>query len=258
MEIFLLALLINIGFYSFVFIIGKIFKKHSLIDVFWGLSFVNLIWLLSISQNVSSISSFVLLILITVWGLRLSIHLARRNFKAPEDYRYEQIVHKLDSKLTFIPLFVKEYFYIYLLQAVLSYILSFGFIVYFVINQSTNIVFVIVGTLIVLHGFYYEFLADYQLDKFKALKKPGQVLNTGVWKSTRHPNYYGEIVIWYGIFVISLSSFVSVIGVISPLFINYLIVNISGVPLLEEKLKLRPEYASYIESTNKLIPWRKK
>ena len=123
------------------------------------------------------------------------------------------------------------------------------------VNKSLT-VWTLVGLAIWIFGYFFEVVGDAQLRAFK--QKPeskGKLMMTGLWSYTRHPNYFGEAVMWWGIFVISQSAGVSLISLISPIVITYLLVFVSGVPLLEKAMVGRPGYEEYARKTNKFIPW---
>ncbi|MGL4588911.1 MAG: DUF1295 domain-containing protein [Mycoplasmatales bacterium] len=252
MSIFLEALVINFIFYLFVFIIGKLKGKHDIIDIFWGLSFVNLAFWFYIQSAQTTVHKLLLLV-VFAWGLRLSIHLLRRNWNKPEDKRYVAIQTKLTTNFKRIPLLIKEFIYIYCMQMVFSLIIGFSFISAFTSTNPTYIVLAVIGLLIFLIGYLFEVIGDYQLNQYMRTK-PTSVLNTGLWKYTRHPNYFGEVVIWYGIFLISFAISHNPFSLISPLLINFLIVKLSGVPMLEKTMMKREAYQEYAKVTSKFWP----
>ncbi len=133
-----------------------------------------------------------------------------------------------------------------------------AFPVLLVINQPGGELtwFDLLGTLIWLVGFSFEAVGDWQLLRFKAnADNHGQIIQSGVWRYTRHPNYFGEAVLWWGIFLIALNSPHGVIGIISPLLIGFLLLKVSGIPMLEAKYTGKPEFEDYKARTNGFFPW---
>jgi steroid 5-alpha reductase family enzyme len=116
-----------------------------------------------------------------------------------------------------------------------------------------------IGALVWGFGFFWEAVGDWQLAEFKKTKKagPDAVLNTGLWKYTRHPNYFGESVMWWGLWLIStnVGLFTSILVAPAPALMTFLLMNVSGVPLLEKKLNERPKYKEYVETTSQFVPW---
>ncbi len=254
---YLHILLINISFYVLVFILAKIVKKHSILDVFWGSSFVIQCMATLILTNNINYQTLITMLCVSLWGLRLTFHLARRNFSKDEDYRYIKIVEKLKKNFLFIPLIIKEYVYIYLLQVALSFIIAQAFILFILSNKEQNIVLFIVGLAVFIIGYLFEVIGDYQLKKY-TYSPENPVLNTGLWKYTRHPNYFGEVVVWWGIFILTFSINSFYIAIISPLVITTLILKVSGVPMLEKELSKSESYQKYMQQTNKFFPGKQK
>ena len=191
--------------------------------------------------------------LVLIWGLRLALHIYLRNRGKDEDYRYVQF--KKDWGKQF---FVRSYFQIFLLQGLLMIIVSTPIIL--IANSTYPPLGVIgyIGTAIWLTGFLIETISDKQLSSFIELKKSGEIkkkfADIGLWKYSRHPNYFGEILQWWAIGIIAYPVSFGYLGLIGPLTITYLIVFVSGIPLLEKKFKKHPEWAEYIARTNKLLP----
>jgi steroid 5-alpha reductase family enzyme len=116
-------------------------------------------------------------------------------------------------------------------------------------------IFATAGFIVWLTGLIVEAVADKQLTQFRNIRQPGQIIQTGLWKYSRHPNYFGEILIWWGIFIIVLPLPFGIWGIISPITITYLLAFVSGVPMLEKKYEGNPAFQSYKKQTSALIPW---
>lgn len=238
------------------FIISQIKKNNGLIDIAWGSGIVvSAISSLFIS-NEFNILKIVITIITVFWGLRLSSYLFVRNFNKPEDYRYQKMRNKWQTKLK-----TKAFFKVFLLQSVLNYLIGLPVILTNLqigyINSSLSGLVLIIGVTIFMIGFIIESLADYQLKKFKNdSKNKGKILTSGLWKYSRHPNYFGESLLWIGIFIVSQAqlSLFSLIGIISPILITLFVRYVSGVPILERRYKDNLEYQKYAKKTAIFIP----
>ncbi len=231
-------------------------KDVSIVDIFWGLGFVILnIFYVFNSGDLNS-RKILLLVLVSVWGLRLSIYLAYRNIGKGEDFRYQEFRRKFGPKRYWW----FSYFQAFLLQGALMILISSTLLGMSFSSQPTNLSTLdYVGIAIWLIGFTFEAGGDYQLMRFKknSMNK-GNVLTTGFWKYTRHPNYFGDAAVWwsYAVFCISAGAYWQVIG---SIVMTLLIINISGVALLEKSLKQsKSAYSDYIQKTSSFFPWFQK
>lgn len=253
MTLFLQAALIIIIFMFLIWALSVFIKNVSIVDIFWGLGFiiVDLVYFLMASEiNTRKILT---LILVTIWGLRLAIYLSIRNIGKVEDFRYQQFRKQFGPKRYWW----FSFFQTFLLQGSLILLISLPL---FAINTSSSsgiLTFLDVVALLVWSiGFIFEAGGDYQLFKFKSNpKNKDKVLNKGFWKYTRHPNYFGDAMIWWAYAILSIASggYWHIIG---SLVMTLLIIKVSGVLLLEKTLKItKPAYKTYIESTNSFFPW---
>lgn len=243
-------LVVFIYFFAF-FILGTAIKNNSIVDQAWGIGFV-LIAVYSMLRlgNYGPISLLITL-LVALWGLRLFYHIMKRNFGKPEDFRYAQ--WRKDWGKTVV---IRSFFQVYMLQGVLMMLIAFPVVLtHEQANQSIT-AWTLIGVAIWLIGYFFEVVGDAQLRAFKQNSdNKGKLMTTGLWAYTRHPNYFGEAVMWWGIFIIALSAGASLISIISPIAITYLLVFVSGVPLLEKAMVGRPGFEEYANRTNKFIPW---
>lgn len=228
-------------------------RNNGLVDIAWGLGFV----LIAISthrafEKITSASQ-VVTILTTLWGLRLSYHLFRRNWGKKEDFRYA--AWRKEWGKWIVP---RSFFQIYMLQGVLMLIIALPIIV----TNSTPQLFVVPvmsGVLVWLVGFFFEVVGDAQLRAFVSNPdNKGQLMTTGLWQYTRHPNYFGEAVMWWGIWIISLGTVYGIYTVISPLLLTFLLLKVSGVPMLEKKYEGRKDWDAYKQKTSMFIPRKSK
>ncbi len=245
-----LSLLLAFGSATVAWLVGLYKKDASIADVFWGIHFIviagGLLLLLSEPTLVTSIT----LSLVTIWGLRLAFHIGSRKIGKPEDWRYERYRSAWGA---WYPL--RNYLQNFLFQGLLAVIVSLPVIQIMRVAPTEVSSLVIVGVAIWCIGFFIEAIADAQLRSFLARKDRARILTTGLWKYSRHPNYFGEITQWWGIWILSISLGFWYITVLGPLLISYLILFVSGIPLLEKKFVSVPGYKAYASKTSRLIPW---
>lgn len=244
-SIIILTLVTLLWFYS-IYI-----KNVSIVDIFWGLGFVilNTYYLLAVDSFTNR--QILVLILVSLWGIRLSGYLACRNIGKPEDYRYQQFRQDYGPERYWW----FSYFQVFLLQGGLILIVSLPLLA-ININQSAINWLDYIAVLVWSLGFVFEAGGDYQLAQFKKNpKNKGKVLRSGFWKYTRHPNYFGDATVWvaYALFCIASGSYWQIMGTIIMIL---LIVKVSGVAMLERTLKdTKPAYREYIKKTHSFIPW---
>jgi steroid 5-alpha reductase family enzyme len=253
---YLLTYLILLTYFIVWFVIAQIKKNNSLIDIAWGSGIVVLGLASLFLSNEFNILKIVITTITIFWGLRLSGYLFVRNFNKPEDYRYQKMRNKWKTNLK-----TKAFFKVFLTQSILNYFIGLPVILTNLqsgyVNSNLSIVIMIVGVIVFMTGFLIESLADYQLKKFKKdSKNKGKILTLGLWKYSRHPNYFGEALLWFGIFIVSLAqmNIISLVGIISPILITIFIRFVSGVPILERRYKDNMEYQDYSKKTSIFIP----
>ena len=193
--------------------------------------------------------TILVLVLVTIWAIRLCGYLTWRNWNPHEDHRYAAIRKNNGPHFWFTSLYI-----IFGLQAILAWIISmplFGAIESKLPFNDLDIL----GGIIVTFGFLWETIGDWQLSNFKAKSSnKGKVLNTGLWRYSRHPNYFGEFCVWWGFYLIALASG-SWWTIAGPILMSVLLLKVSGVALLEKDIgERRPEYAEYIKKTNAFFP----
>lgn len=224
-------------------------KDVSIVDSVWGLFFIAAMLVYCIHQDNLTIRSIIVIVLVSIWGLRLSIFLTWRNWGEQEDYRYVEIRQRNQPNFS-----LKSLGLVFLLQGFLAWLITLPL---YVVSYSQIPVSVldIIGISIVLFGIIYESIADWQLALFRSNPlNTGKVYNSGLWRYSRHPNYFGEICVWWGCYLIALSAG-GAWSILSPILITILILRISGVSLMEKDIDERkPEYRNYKLSTNAFIP----
>jgi steroid 5-alpha reductase family enzyme len=229
---------------SSLWIVSIIIKNVSIVDFFWGFGFFITCGFYFLKTDGSDARKIFLMTMVAIWGLRLSIHIALRNIGKGEDFRYREFRKKYrENRYWWI-----SYFQTFLLQGVLMWMISAPLLgsQYFGVGKPLGIIDYL-GIIFWLIGFSFEAGGDFQLAKFRSNPdNKGKVLKTGFWKYTRHPNYFGDVSVWwgYGLICISTGSYLPVLG---TLLMTILIIKVSGVVLLEKTLVMeKPQYKEYI------------
>lgn len=252
-QIYFQALIVIMILMSILWIISVILKNVSIVDLFWGFGFVLTASFYFISTDGFGPRKVILLILVSIWGLRLSGYLTWRNLGKGEDFRYRQFRSKYGEKRYWWI----SFFQTFILQGLLMWLISAPLLgaQYYGQNRSLGILDYTGFTLWII-GFIFEAGGDYQLAAFKAdPSNKGKVLTSGFWRYTRHPNYFGDSSVWWGYGLICLAAG-TVLPVLGSLLMTALIIKVSGVALLEKNLKeKKPEYREYIENTSSFFPW---
>jgi steroid 5-alpha reductase family enzyme len=237
---------------ALVWLISVRIKDASIIDMFWGLGFAVIAAAsLLVADNLSGWGLAIGLTVIA-WGVRLFMHLGTRWLRdGEEDYRYQKMRAYHGSGFWWRSLFV-----VFLLQFVLMWIVALPVMGLMSTGGPSGAPLIsALGLLIAFAGLIMETLADIQLTKFRETSRKGQLLDYGWWSRTRHPNYFGDALFWWGVFIAIIGTSPEVIWtIIGPILMNYLLVNVSGVKMLERNLIKKPGYAEYMQRTNRFVP----
>lgn len=229
-------------------------KNSSIVDIFWGTGFVITFWATAwIGATALSTRVLLLGVLVTLWGLRLSLYIFSRNHGQPEDFRYAKWREEAGAAWWW-----RSFFKVFLLQGVIMWVIAIPLIA---VQTSTPSPFKCectdyTGAALWLVGFIFEAGGDWQLARFKKdPAKKGKLLTTGLWSLTRHPNYFGDAAQWWGFWLLAFAN-----GAwwtfFSPLIMTYLLMRVSGVTLLENTLtKTKPGYEEYMARTSAFFPW---
>ncbi|WP_279392740.1 DUF1295 domain-containing protein [Rhodococcus sp. ARC_M5] len=230
-------------------LIGARIGRHNVVDVTWGGGFV-LIALISAATGTGDLwRRLLLLVLVGVWGLRLAVHVFRRSRGHGEDPRYTELLSKATGNETLYALRK-----IYLTQAVALWFVSLPLQVSAVAHGSVLPV-VVLGVLVWILGWTFEAVGDAQLTAFKAdASNKGKVMDRGLWSWTRHPNYFGDSAVWWGLFLVSASAWPGVFTLLSPIAMTYFLVFATGARLLERSMEKRPGYREYQQRTSYFLP----
>ena len=221
----------------------------SIVDSLWSLMFLLVALVYSITSSNAGPREVLILVLVTLWALRLSVYITWRNHGKPEDYRYQEIRANNEPGFRYKSLYI-----VFVLQAVLAWVISLPLAG--AISGHSDIGFLdYAGVALFLIGMFFESIGDMQLSRFrKDPENAGKVLDTGLWRYTRHPNYFGNFTLWWGFYLLALSA-----GawwtVVSPLLMTFLLLKVSGVAMLEKDIgERRPRYQQYIRRTNAFFP----
>jgi steroid 5-alpha reductase family enzyme len=228
-------------------------RDVSIVDVFWGLGFVLIAHIACLAGRGYSGRKLLVTSLVTLWGVRLAVYLLWRNWGQEEDYRYRAMRKHHGERFAWVSLYT-----VFGLQGALMWVISLPLQVAQASAVPARLTWLDgLATLLWAGGLLFEAVGDRQLARFKANPaNHGKVMNRGLWAYTRHPNYFGDAVVWWAFFLIALATPLGVWTLISPLLMTFMLMRVSGVALLERKLvKTRPEYEAYRRETNAFFPW---
>jgi steroid 5-alpha reductase family enzyme len=242
-------------FFHLVYILAIWKKDYGIVDIAWGLGFIVVVLSASTLNRSIDTRTGLLILMVSLWGLRLSTYLLMRNLKkGQEDFRYREMRNSWGKWAN-----VHAYFKIFWLQPVILIAISFGFMV--TVSRSTiplNFLDAI-GLIIASTGLIIETLADRQMNNFKKRSEnKGKLIREGLWKWARHPNYFGEMVFWWGMGFFALNSVLPMAAFNGGFLISLFLIKVSGAPLLEARYKDHPDYEVYRKETNAFLPlqWR--
>jgi steroid 5-alpha reductase family enzyme len=253
LQVYIQAFLVIMAIMTLLWILSIIIRNVSIVDIFWGTGFVITCGYYFLNSHGNESRKIILMILVTVWGIRLSLYLAWRNLGKGEDFRYREFRRKYgENRYWWI-----SFFQTFLLQGVLMWLISAPLLgAQFCGPDSNPGIIDFAGIALWIIGFTFETGGDIQLALFKAdPANKGKVLNKGFWHYTRHPNYFGDSAVWwgYGLICIAAGSF---LPILSSILMTVLIIKVSGVALLEKSLTdQKSQYKDYIERTSSFLPW---
>lgn len=238
-------------FFTLFYVIAYLKNDISFIDIGWGPGFL---WLFLccafIYRDNLSVPQILVGALVFVWSARLALYLYGRNRQKGEDQRYIELAKNWRG-----PYWLNAYFRVYMVQTILLLIVGLPIIISFHTLKFSIGPIQLIGALIALIGLGIETIADWQMAVFQKIKpRPSKFCRIGLWQHSRHPNYFGEIVFWFGL-ALSVQNPLAFIG---PIFLTILLLKVSGVPMLEEKYKSHPQWPMYYQETRVLLPFPKK
>lgn len=248
-----ICFLAAVVFLSLVFALARRIKRYDIIDAAWGPTFIVVSlasYIISYQQLAANLGLLVIGI-VTLWGLRLAWHIGKRKVGSKvEDARYVELRRNWKGNLA-----LNMYFRVYVVQAILATIICIPVIHINLFDGSQWTTFAIVGLMIWVAGFICEVISDRQLKVFLASKSSrGKIMQSGLWRYSRHPNYFGEITQWWGIGIIAMGVMPWWVGLIGPLTITFLILYVSGIPPTEKRFEGRDGWSEYKAKTSVLVP----
>jgi steroid 5-alpha reductase family enzyme len=252
-ELFILAIIALVDallVVSFAFWLGHGLRRYDIIDTFWGILFI-VIALAGYMWSDKVLLQALVMALVLLWGVRLATHIGGR-FRASknEDPRYVELRKKWRGSIA-----INAFFRIYVTQAVLATIISLPVLAVMAYAELANSPIIWLGFVVWAFGFACQVVADRQLKEFLTKEKnQGKLMQSGLWKYSRHPNYFGELSMWWGVFAISCASTGVAWMIIGPVTITYLILKVSGIPPSEKRMAEKPGWKAYKARTSVLIP----
>lgn len=261
-----IPLIITFVYFTAIFIYAQILKNNSIVDIGWGMGFVIGSWVTLLTTESPTLLSYLVVAFITVWGVRLSVRLFKRNWGRPEDFRYAQWREEWGKNVV-----ITAFFRVFMIQALINFIVgsaAYSTIRYNTFSGGIDSIFVYGGLLIALIGLYFEVVGDEQLRKnIEENKRKGTktLIQTGLWSITRHPNYFGEILIWVGLYLVGFTLLITQavhplyygLLIISPLLMSIVLIKIS-TPLLEKNMEKYAGWDEYAKRVPMIFPGFKK
>jgi len=236
-----------------VWLLSVKFQDASIVDICWGPGFVLLTWIYCALSPAPTPRSWVVAVLVTLWGTRLALHIFLRHHGKGEDSRYRTMRASHGAAFWWRSLFT-----VFWLQGVILWFVALPLLVAVRATRPTALTGVdTLGIILFAIGFSFEAVGDYQLERFKAARSNrGTVLDRGLWRYSRHPNYFGDATLWWGIYAIAAATPGGWLTVLSPSLMTLLLIKVSGVALLEHGLtESKRGYREYRARTPPFVPW---
>lgn len=251
-NIYLNVALVIFIYFNLVFVLAQVKKNNSIVDSFWGPGFLLVAVFTFFKTDYVGLRTIIITTLVALWSIRLFLHITIRNWNKPEDFRYINMRKRWGNHFALL----KAYLNVFILQGLLLFIVSLTITAGNTSSDQSLNWINYMGVAIWIIGYFFEVVGDKQLKDF--ITNPnnkGKLMTSGLWSYTRHPNYFGEATMWWGIFLISITKVSNMWIIISPIVITLLLLYVSGVPLLEKKYKDRPDFIEYSKHTPKFFPW---
>jgi steroid 5-alpha reductase family enzyme len=251
-EVLVVNALVLAGLFFGLWLVSLAVRDASIVDIFWGIGFVVVAWATALVADGAAARRVVFVVLVSVWGLRLSGYLAWRNLGKGEDYRYKAMREKYAPRFWLISLWV-----VFGLQATLAWVVSLPVQGGQVPADPDGLALLdYLGITVWAIGLAFESIGDWQLARFKAdPANQGAVMDRGLWRYTRHPNYFGDFLVWWGLYLVALATVDAWWTIVGPIVMSVLLIRVSGAALLERSLrKRRPGYEEYVARTSAFFP----
>jgi steroid 5-alpha reductase family enzyme len=248
-NISIIAVVIAISV-TILFVVSVAIKRNDVADIAWGIG-IFVVALISYFLGPQNLLTPILLLLSALWGFRLSYRILVRFRNKEEDYRYKTWRYTWGK--WFYP---RSYLQVYILQGFLMMVVGYSFIHASLHGGGYEFgVLSWIGLAVWAIGYFFEVVGDKQLDAFlKDENNKGKVLKSGLWRYSRHPNYFGEVSMWWGIWLMVATTPFGYLALLSPLAITFIILKVSGVPMLEKAMAGNPEFQQYKQETSVFIP----
>ncbi|WP_420435028.1 DUF1295 domain-containing protein [Candidatus Poriferisocius sp.] len=249
------AALVIAGMMLVVWVISVAVRDAGIVDILWGFGFVVVAWVSWLVTDGHDVRAALLVAMATTWGLRLAIHLAFRNIGQEEDFRYRSMRRRAGDRF-----WLTSLVRVFGLQAAAMWVMSLPLMIGISETERGFAALWFIGMVVFLVGFGFEAIGDWQLVRFKAdPANAGKLMDRGLWRYTRHPNYFGDATAWWGIGLVAASTPIGIVGLVGPAIMTWLLMKVSGVPMVEHRLaKTRPGYLEYTQRTSSFVPRRPK
>lgn len=226
-------------------------RDASIVDIVWGLGFVLVGWAAKFVTGASGPGNWLLLVMVTVWGLRLAVYLGKRNLGKGEDFRYRAMRRKHGERFAIVSLYT-----VFGLQGALMMIVSLPITMGQRDTDASAGFVALLGLIVWAVGLYFEAVGDAQLARFKRdPRNEGQIMDKGLWALTRHPNYFGDSLVWWGLAIVGSAQGAGPWAFLGAAVMTVLLVRVSGAAMLDKLLaKRKPGYAEYMARTSGFIP----
>jgi len=250
MQIFLITAVSVLLYMTCWFIAAQIRGRNDIADVAWGLGFVLAAAVSLVAGGLYSSRGLLVSALVLIWGIRLALHIHSRNRGKGEDKRYRKWREEWGRWFV-----LRSFLQVFMLQGVLLLLVAVP-IVYINAAEAVPLGWLdLVGLLVWLTGFYFEALGDWQLLRFiRDPRNKGSLMTSGLWRYTRHPNYFGEVTLWWGVWLIACNLPGGWLTVVGPMTISILILKVSGIPMLEKHYQERADFQEYKRRTSAFFP----
>lgn len=237
-------------FMNLMFVVAFLIKDNSIVDIGWGLGFI-IIGCVGLLRHGQGTLQWLTFALVVLWGVRLASYILIRNRGKGEDFRYAAWRKEWGSSVVW-----RSYLQVFTLQGLFMLVIASPLHVLFSTDESPLGWHVWIGVLLWCIGFYFEAVGDAQMMAFKNNPvNKGKIMSSGLWRYTRHPNYFGEAMLWWGIGLVAASGPIWYAAFIGPVVLTFLLLRVSGVTMLERKYEGNPNYAEYVRQTSTFLPW---
>ena len=237
--------------FGVTFLVGRRLGRYNVVDTAWGLAFVAVAATSAVFGTGDLWRRLLLLALVSTWGLRLAWHMLGKSSGKGEDPRYEKVLSGDTSALNVLPR-------IFGLQAVIAWFISLPLQLSATLGPTPRALLPVLGLGVVLWvtGVLFEAVGDRQLKAFKAdPANKGVIMDRGLWAWTRHPNYFGDATVWWGLWLITIAEWLSLATVLSPVLMSFFLVYATGARLTEKIMRDRPGFTEYCARTSFFVPW---